>query len=158
MSRGRRVTCSRCSWATRRRGRWRKQSRALVKATVTAAPPAPGPARRSLPHISPKHYSGTAHPGAASDPYPGRPRTSEPEKIDRLLPLRLHPASPAVRLTTRLKRAGQGRFCQSLNLSAEPLGGSTSFTKFSFPGNDGRRCRFSSQSWPCLDSSRSLIG
>lgn len=55
--RGRRVTCSRCSWATRRRGKWRKQSRALVKATVTAAPSPPAPARRPLPHIIRKRCS-----------------------------------------------------------------------------------------------------
>lgn len=79
--RGRRVTCSRCSWATRRRGKWRKQSRALVKATVTATPPPPAPARRSLHHIIHERRSPAARQAEGVGP----------GKLGRLAPL---PAAP----------------------------------------------------------------
>lgn len=140
-----RFTCSRCNWDTRRRGKWRKQSRALVKATVTAAPPPPAPARRSLPHIIRQHER-LAAPTLADPGQRGRPRASEPDKIDRSglpwpCPLAARRFSPCA----SRGRSEQG-FSLSPDLSAAPLGGGNSFTESSLAGNDGRRNRFFSES------------
>lgn len=134
---GERVTCSRCSWATSCRGRWRKQSRAFVKATVTTAPPDPAPAKRSLLHIVP-----------VRPPEPTREQSPPPSRAGSGRPGRRSP-----RTSTGPAPSAYIRLQPPSHRSSEPPGGGTVRIEFSLSRRDCRWGRWSSQSkhaWPIL--------
>lgn len=148
---GRRLTCSKCSWATRRRGKWRKQSRALVKTTVTATPPPSAPARRSPPHITGGHrlpdctLQRARAAGQAEGVRAGEDRSAPP---------------PAATPLSLRSRTGMGKQAPPARRrrSASPLEGGTSFTEVTLAGSDARSCRFSNQSWHALTHLHLLLG
>lgn len=152
--RGRRGTCSRCSWATRRRGKRRKQSRALVKTTVAATPPPSAPARRSPPHIVRRRR----RPRRGS-PLQPTPAAGQAEAVgageDRSAP---PPAAPPPRRAP--VRGGRGKQASPAvpGLSAAPPEGGTSLTQVSLAGNDAGRRRLSSQSRHAVAHSPPSLG